>query len=158
MAKSKALTMKQRLFLREYFQTGNATASAAKVYNCKDVASAAVIAARLRKKLRPLVQELMEQQGLTLGAIFGTVKEGMKANRVISANIIEGGGGNRDATGMTKDFIEIPDHPTRLKAAKLAGDWWELGKPNVPQFLQQVNISGNLETILKKLEKKRKNV
>ena len=45
-------------------------------------------------------------------------REGMEANKVISANIIApGGDGMADAHSMTKDFIDVPDHPTRIKAA-----------------------------------------
>lgn len=45
-------------------------------------------------------------------------KEGMMADKVISANVIAlNGEGMADAHSMTKDFIEVPDHPTRVKAA-----------------------------------------
>jgi hypothetical protein len=45
-------------------------------------------------------------------------REGMEANKVISANVIAPGGeGMKEANSMTKDFIEVPDHPTRIKAA-----------------------------------------
>ena len=45
-------------------------------------------------------------------------REGMEANKVISANVIAPNGeGMKDANSMTKDFIEVPDHPTRIKAA-----------------------------------------
>jgi phage terminase small subunit len=47
--------------------------------------------------------------------------EGMKANKVISANVIAmNGEGMADAHSMTKDFIEVEDHPTRIKAADSA--------------------------------------
>lgn len=45
-------------------------------------------------------------------------REGMEANKVISANVIAPNGeGMADDHSMTKDFIEVPDHPTRIKAA-----------------------------------------
>lgn len=45
-------------------------------------------------------------------------REGMEANKVISANVIAPNGeGMADDHSMTKDFIEVHDHPTRIKAA-----------------------------------------
>jgi len=45
-------------------------------------------------------------------------REGMEATKVISTNVIATNSeGMADATSMTKDFIEVPDHPTRIKAA-----------------------------------------
>ena len=42
----------------------------------------------------------------------------MEATKVISANVImPGGGGMADAHSMTKDFIDVPDYPTQLRAA-----------------------------------------
>lgn len=49
-------------------------------------------------------------------------KEGLEANKIISANITYG-----DADEKTNDFIEVPDHPTRHKfldmAHKLKGSY-----------------------------------
>ncbi len=42
-------------------------------------------------------------------------EEGLEAMKVISAKIV-----GLPAGGNTDDFIEVPDHPTRLKAAELA--------------------------------------
>lgn len=47
-----------------------------------------------------------------------TYRDCMEAMKVISANIIAlSGEGMADAHGTTKDFIDVPDYPTRLKAA-----------------------------------------
>jgi hypothetical protein len=44
-------------------------------------------------------------------------RESLEATKVISANIIaKNGEGMADAHSMTKDFIEVPDFPTQLKA------------------------------------------
>ena len=52
--KDRALTTKQKMFLKEYFKTGNGTKSAMKVYNCKNIASASALASRLlRMSLKP---------------------------------------------------------------------------------------------------------
>jgi len=47
----KSLTTKQKMFLKEYFKTGNGTRSAMKVYNCKNAASASVLASETLAKL-----------------------------------------------------------------------------------------------------------
>jgi len=50
--------------------------------------------------------------------IGDTYLECMTATKVISANIIaKNGEGMADANSMTKDFVDVPDYPTRLKAA-----------------------------------------
>jgi len=47
-----------------------------------------------------------------------TYRDCMEATKVISANVIApGGDGMADAHGTTKDFIDVPDYATRLKAA-----------------------------------------
>jgi hypothetical protein len=44
-------------------------------------------------------------------------QELLESTKVISANIInKSGDGMADAHSMTKDFIEVPDYPTQLKA------------------------------------------
>jgi len=44
-------------------------------------------------------------------------KEQLEATKVISANVIASNGeGMADANSMTKDFIEVPDYPTQLRA------------------------------------------
>jgi len=47
-----------------------------------------------------------------------TYRECMEATKVISANVIAPSGeGMSDAHGTTKDFIDVPDYQTRLRAA-----------------------------------------
>lgn len=47
-----------------------------------------------------------------------TYKEGMTATKVISAMVVAiDGEGMKDANSMTKDFVDVPDYPTRIKAA-----------------------------------------
>jgi len=58
--------------------------------------------------------------------LANTYLDCIKATKVISANVIAPNGeGMADAHSMTKDFIDVPDFPTRLKAsdsvAKLKG-------------------------------------
>lgn len=57
-------------------------------------------------------------------------QEQLEATKVISANVINiAGDGMADAHSMTKDFIEVPDYPTQLKAndsiSKLKGHLME---------------------------------
>lgn len=58
--------------------------------------------------------------------LANTYLDCIQATKVISANVIAPNGeGMADAHSMTKDFIDVPDFPTRLKAsdsvAKLKG-------------------------------------
>lgn len=57
--------------------------------------------------------EMMEEY-LPDNKVLQTHAEALEANKVISAKII-----GKDADGNTDDFIEVPDHPTRLKAVEL---------------------------------------
>ncbi len=59
-------------------------------------------------------KELM-QKYLPDDKVLRTHDEALTANKVISAKII-----GANANENTDDFIEVPDHPTRLKAVELA--------------------------------------
>ena len=149
MKKDRALTTKQKMFLKEYFKTGNGTRSAMKVYNCKNLASASALSSETLASLKDVVKTLMEAKGLTLGKIIDVVNDGAEANKVISAMVVnKKGDGMKEANSMTKDFVEVPDHPTRLKAAEIASKW--LGVNEAPKVLQQFNIYGS------KVEKQQK--
>lgn len=67
--------------------------------------------------------KLLDRQGLTDRKLLSPVREALKANRVISARVIiksdDPSVKLEEATSRTDDFIEVPDHPTRLKAAEL---------------------------------------
>jgi len=120
-----------------------------KVYNCKNVASASALASETLASLKDVVRPMMEMKGLTLGRIIDVVNDGTDANKVISAMVVnKKGDGMKQANSMTKDFIEVPDHPTRLKAAEIAAKW--LGISVQPQVLQQFNVYGS------KVEKQQK--
>lgn len=65
---------------------------------------------------KPTIIEVMEKQGITDERVMQVLDDGLKADKVISATIIAGNGeGMKDADSMSKDFIEVPDHPTRHK-------------------------------------------
>lgn len=74
------LTTKQRLFIREYLKTGNATEAAMKVYDCKDRESAASVGWETLRKLD--IAELMEEKGLTDSRILDSLEEGLRATRI----------------------------------------------------------------------------
>jgi len=123
---TRELTTKEKMFLKEYFKTGNGTRSALKAYNCKDSYSASTIASQTLSKLKDVVKSLMESKGLDLGMIIDVTKDATKATKIV--------------TSHTEPDYEVPDHPTRLKAAEIAGKW--LGISEHPTSLTQVNIDG----------------
>ncbi len=105
--KKKRLSKKQRGFIKDYVETGNGTQSALKNYDTKDYKTASVIATENLDKpsIRSAIDEALSDELLAK-----VHKEGLEANKVISANITYG-----DADEKTNDFIEIPDHATRAK-------------------------------------------
>ena len=78
------------------------------------------------KQLTPTIKILMEKKGLTDDRLLDVLDDGLHANKVISCNIIAlNKEGMKDADSMTKDFVDVEDHPTRHKfldtALKLKG-------------------------------------
>ena len=62
---SDKLTIKQKKFVKEYIQTGNATEAASRVYDCKDRDSANAIGGENLVKLSKTINEICEEVGLT---------------------------------------------------------------------------------------------
>ena len=96
---SKDLTLKQRKWIKEYIETGNATEAASRVYNCKNREVAGAIGTENLQKLS--FPELMENMGLTDVALMNIGTEGMT-----KAKKIHGTGDN---------FVETPDYGVRHK-------------------------------------------
>jgi len=118
------LTLKQRKWIKEYLKTGNATKSAMKVYNCKDMVSAGSVGSENLQKLASPVRLLMESKGLGMGRLLEVLDDGLGANKVISAMVVnKKGDGMKQANSMTKDFIDVPDHGIRHKYLETAGKW-----------------------------------
>jgi len=73
--------------------------------------------------------DALEKQGIDMDFIAGKHKEGLEANKVISAIVIHKSGKNKEADSQTNDFIEVPDHPVRHKHLdtihKIRGDFTE---------------------------------
>ena len=126
------LTLKQRKFLKLYFQVGNGTKAAMAIYNCKDMKSAAALASETLSKLKNPIKTFMEARGISLGKLTEVLEEGLSANKVISA--VNTG---KQANGQTADFIEVPDLQVRHKYLETAAKWLEVEKP--PVTLQQIN-------------------
>lgn len=69
----------------------------------------------------------MRLHGLTATKVIKPIVEALSASKVISA--VNSG----DANGATTDFIDVPDHATRLRAAALAIQLLELTKDTKEQ-------------------------
>lgn len=75
------LTLRNKLFLKKYFETGNATKSYAEVYKV-DYKSAAELASRRLRKVENIVRGMMEVKGLSLGVLIEEVLKGVKQKKV----------------------------------------------------------------------------
>jgi hypothetical protein len=134
------LTLKQKKWIVEYLKTGNASKAAMSVYDCKDMVSASTIGSENLRKLANPVKTLMEANGLGMGELLDVLKDGLKANKVISAQIInKSGDGMKQADSMTKDFIDVPDHATRHKFLETASKW--LGLEKKTNVALQINFN-----------------
>jgi len=114
----KDLTLKQRKFLKRYFELGNGTQAAMETYNCKDIVTAASIAHENLRKLQEPIKIYMETKGISLGKLTEVLSQGLDANRVISAVNTD-----KQANGASTDFIEVPDHLVRHKYLETASKW-----------------------------------
>lgn len=72
------------------------------------------VACRIEQSVKVSMAAAFEQAGFTDKTIVSHALEGMKANKVISCNVIAPDGeGMKDANSMTKDFIDVPDWNAR---------------------------------------------
>lgn len=117
---------------------GDSTRKAAKAAK---ISHATAIRAEKDPRIKSAMARALEKVGCTERHIAQVVYEGTKADKVISANIIaKSGEGMADAHSMTKDFIEVPDHPSRIKAAELAGKFRG-------DFTEKVEHSGQVAVV-----------
>lgn len=71
----------------------------------------------VQKALAEINAELLDKAGATDKVIYQTLSDQLKANKVISCNVIAGDGeGMKDANSMTKDFVDVPDNTARHNA------------------------------------------
>ena len=90
------LTIKQRKWIKEYINTGNATEAAIRVYDCKNRETASNIGYENVRKLE--FPQLMEDMGITDVALLNAGAEGLQAKKI---------------TGTSDNFVETEDYPTR---------------------------------------------
>lgn len=114
--------MRDKKAQKEYLKArakGDSTRKAAKKAG---ISHATAIRAEADPKIRTAMAKALDRAGATDDKIAEVVVRNLDAQKVISANIISKyGDGMADAHSTTKDFIEVPDGPTQLKAAELAG-------------------------------------
>lgn len=80
------LTLKQRRWLKEYVECGNATEAASRVYACKNRDSANAIGAQNLAKIS--IDILLEESGVSDAKLVRTLMEGMDATKPLGrANI-----------------------------------------------------------------------
>ena len=95
----------------------NATKAYQELHPGTDYSTASTLGSRLLKKVD--ISAVLSAYDLTPDAYFTQLKEGLNANRTISAI------GGKEADGGTVDFIDVPDHKTRKdyhdKLGKLLG-------------------------------------
>lgn len=103
------LTLKQRVWFREYIKTGNATEAARRAYNCTD-GSAEVIGCENLLKLKAPITLIMDIVGLTDAKLAKVMNEGLDAEKIVVAI-------HKGEICDEKSYI---DHPTRKQFAELA--------------------------------------
>lgn len=118
----KRLTKKEKGFVKDYVATGNGTLAVLNNYDIKSKDPENVAAVMANENLtKPKIQKAIDER-LPDDLLEQVHLEGLRANRVISANIVHG-----EADEGTNDFIEVPDHATRHKfldsAYKIKGSY-----------------------------------
>lgn len=109
-------TEKEAAFIKSKLSGASNTAAAIQAGYSKR--SAHITGNQLIKKphIRRALFLTLEDFGINLEAALKPIQDALTANKVISA--VSAG----DANGATTDFIDVPDHPTRLKAAGMTLD------------------------------------
>ncbi|OGH14567.1 MAG: hypothetical protein A3H50_01415 [Candidatus Levybacteria bacterium RIFCSPLOWO2_02_FULL_37_10] len=130
------LTLKQRKFLKLYFETGNGTQAALAVYNTNDRGSASVIASETLAKLKNHVRAYMESKGLSLGFLVDKIIQGTEATKTTNAAILVQKNG-KAVKAEEQGLIEVPDYSVRHKYLETAAKWLGLEQPTVT--MQQTN-------------------
>lgn len=121
-APTRDLTLKQKKFLKVYFETGNATKAALEAYETDSYDSANAIGSENLAKLSDVVRYIMNKKGLDVGKLVDTVNEATEATKW------------NDFTGERE-----PDHGTRLKAVEIAERWLGMKDKDLPSLTQTNN-------------------
>jgi hypothetical protein len=114
--KKTKLTIKERKLLQGIAK-GLSVSAAARQAGYADSTSKVDVYKTLDKpRVQTAFLAILEKKGITDDKLGQVIADGLDANKVISANVIAPNGeGMADAHSMTKDFVEVPDHPTRHK-------------------------------------------
>lgn len=110
------LTLKQKKFLKLYFETGNGVKSAMQAYDTDDYSTAGAIASENLKKLKSPIKTYLESKGLDLHALTCVLGGGLKADKW------------NDFTGERE-----ADHNTRHKFLTTAAKWLDIEKDTTEQ-------------------------
>lgn len=121
MPKTKDLTLKQKKFLKVYWETGNATRAVLEAYNTKDPGIASTMGSENLVKLKDILRYQMDKKGLTVEKLVERVQEATDATKW------------NDFTGEKE-----PDHAIRLKAVEKAERWLGL-QQDTPTVAVQIN-------------------
>lgn len=122
---SEALTVKQAQLVKGIVAGKTKKQAAVDAgYSERAAGSAASEALRI-PKVQQAFERALKKAGLTDEKLAGVLKDGLEANRVVSARIVKSRPTNMDeelaeANQNTDDFIEVPDHATRHKYLETA--------------------------------------
>lgn len=133
--KKSLLNPKQALFVSYYTDRksetfANALRSALKAGYAQEYAEK--ILGVMSENVALNMADAMDRAGISDERLVAVLKDGLEANRVVSARIVKSRPTNIDeelaeANQNTDDFIEVPDHPTRHKfldtAIKIKGSY-----------------------------------
>jgi phage terminase small subunit len=108
------LTIKQRLWLKYYIETGNATEAARRAgYNCQSEENYRYIGYQNYTKLH--IPELLEEMGLSRAVLLKVLAVGISKPVKHLPKLITQGSNNSSI-----EHIEVPDYETRHKYLTLA--------------------------------------
>lgn len=114
------LSLKQRIFIKEYIKNGgNATEAAEKAgFNCTSRNSFCTIGLRVLGKVQNRIQSIMKARGIDNFRLTEVLEKGLSSEKTVSVF-------NTDDKANVS--VTIPDHPTRHKyletALKINGDF-----------------------------------
>ena len=112
---AKKLTLKQRKLIKARAE-GKSLKECGKIAGYSESSAESIACKEFKKEqVSQAFQELLDR-ACPDSFLADTYKDGMTATKVISAMVMAADG-MKDANSMTKDFIDVPDYPTRIKAA-----------------------------------------
>lgn len=106
-------TLKEKKFKKILAETGDHILAATEAYDVTSRDSARAVASENLRKLSGIA-EILDKHDVTDDYLAEKTKEGLEANRTISA--ISG----KEANGGTVDFVDVPDYAVRHKYLETA--------------------------------------